>query len=381
VIRTENIISAAREATRIDDPIDDTTLENLSRYVTAVNREARLSDAGKVGVQGWLVGALVNRLRVERYAQEHPDLLERPIERPMFVFGFPRSGTTLAVNLLNQDPARRGFLRWQAEDPIPPVKAGEMRTDPRCLAKQIQLEEEAKLMPHIAAMHFEDADSVTECQLSMIHTFCTHMFEAVTEVPSWRAWFLGTSYLPTFRYQKRLLQIMQSETPGRWLLKNPWHALFLKDLTAVYPDAQYVMTHRDPMDVVPSYCDLIKAYRGLYSDEIDLKNIAESTLDIFGRIALGAIDHKRVHGAGSIYDLHYQALMRDPIDEMKKLYRHFDEPWTETIEETMKKFLAKNPQGKHGQHDYSLEEFGLSPEVIRTRFAEYCREFNVGQSS
>jgi Sulfotransferase family len=381
MIRTDDIISAARQATHIDDPIDDRTLENLSRYVTALNREARLSEAGKVGIQGTLVGALRNRLRVERYAKEHPELLERPIERPMFVFGFPRTGTTLAVNLLNQDPARRGFLRWQAEDPIPPAKSGAMRTDPRCLAKQAQLEEEAKLMPHIAAIHYEDADSVTECQLSMCHTFCTHMFEAVTEVPSWRAWFLDTSYLPTFHYHKRLLQVMQSETPGRWLLKNPWHALFLKDLTTVYPDARYVMAHRDPVEVVASYCSLVKTFRGLYSDDVDLKNIADTTLDIFDRMARGALAHKQVHGAACIYDLHYGALLRNPIGEMKKLYRHFDEPWTEAAERNMKKFLAKNPQGRHGRHAYSLQEFGLSPELVRARFADYCRQFNVEQTT
>jgi hypothetical protein len=381
MIRTDDIISGARQATNIDDPIDPIALENLNRYVAALNREARLSEAGTMGMQSQLMGAMANRLRVERYAKEHPELLERPIERPMFVFGFPRSGTTLAVNLLNQDPARRGYLRWQAEDPIPPAKAGGMRTDPRCLAKQVQLDEEAKLMPHIAAIHYEKADWVTECQLSMLHTFCTHMFEAVTEVPSWRAWFLSTSYLPTFRYHKRLLQVMQHETPGRWLLKNPWHALFLKDLTTVYPDARYVMTHRDPVDVVPSYCSLLRAYRGLYSDDLDLKNIADTTLDIFERMARGALAHKQAHGAASIYDLHYVALMRDPIGEIRKVYRHFGEPFTDETVQNMEQFVAENPQGKHGRHTYSLEEFGLNAEIVRARFADYYRQFGVEQTA
>jgi hypothetical protein len=141
-----------------------------------------------------------------------------------------------------------------------------------------------------------------------------------------------------------------------------------------------VMTHRDPVDVVASYCSLVKTFRGLYSDDIDLKNIADTTLDIFDRMARGALAHKQVHGAASIYDLHYGALMQNPIGEMKKLYRHFDEPWTEAAEENMKKFLAKNPQGRHGRHAYSLEEFGLSPEIVRARLADYCRQFNVEQT-
>jgi hypothetical protein len=207
------------------------------------------------------------------------------------------------------------------------------------------------------------------------------MFEAVTEVPSWRAWFLETTFLPTFRYHKRLLQVLQSETPGRWLLKNPWHPLFLKDITAVYPDARFVMTHRDPVEVVGSYCSLVKTFRRLFSDQVDLANIAETTLDIFDRIAAGALAHKRRHGAASIYDLHYGALMRDPIGEIKKVYRHFDEPWSDATEQAMHQFLARNPKGRFGRHVYALEEFGLTAEGVRAHFAEYCRQFGVEAAS
>jgi hypothetical protein len=236
-------------------------------------------------------------------------------------------------------------------------------------------------MPHIAAIHYEDADSVTECQLSMLQDFCSHMLESVTEVPSWRAWFLQTSYLPTFRYHKRLLQVMQAEQKGRWLLKNPWHALFLDDLTTVYPDAQLIMTHRDPVQVVGSFCSLVKNFRRLFSDDIDLKNIADSTVDIFQRMYRGALTHKAKHGEGSIYDLQYDALMRDPIGEMRKLYRRFDEPWTQATEEAMKTFLGKNPQAKRGRHFYSLEEYGLTPEYVREQFADYCRRFKVPEAA
>ncbi len=381
MINSDEIINGARAMAGIDDPIDQRTLENLDRYLRAVNAEARLSDTGEAGIRQTLTGALYNRLRVDRYAAEHPEVLEAPIERPMFLFGFPRTGTTLAVNLINCDRARRGYLRWEAEDPIPPVKAGELRTDPRYFAKQAKLEEEARLMPQIAAIHYEDADSVTECQLSMIQDFCSHMLESVTEVPSWRAWFLHTSYLPTFRYHKKLLQVMQAEQKGRWLLKNPWHALFLDDLTTVYPDAQLVMTHRDPVEVVGSFCSLVKTFRSLFSDDIDLRNIADSTVDIFQRMYRAALAHKAKHGEGSIYDLQYDALIRDPIGEIRKLYRHFEEPWTGAIEEAMKTFLGKNPQAKHGRHVYSLEEYGLTPAYVREQFADYCCRFKVPKAA
>ena len=70
----------------------------------------------------------------------------------------------------------------------------------------------------------------------------------------------------TSGYHKRLLQLLQAEAPGRWTLKNPWHPLFLDTLSDVYPDAQLVMTHRDPADVVGSSCNLIKVVRQLTSE-------------------------------------------------------------------------------------------------------------------
>ncbi len=66
-------------------------------------------------------------------------------------------------------------------------------------------------------------------------------------IPSYGDWFLHrASYLPAFAFHKQLLQLLQAENGGRWTLKNPWHPLFLNDLLTTYPDAQFVMTHRDP---------------------------------------------------------------------------------------------------------------------------------------
>jgi hypothetical protein len=69
-----------------------------------------------------IVNILANRLRVEDYLAKHPELLRRPADRPMFVFGLPRTGTTLTINRLHADPARRPLLRWEALDSVPPLR-------------------------------------------------------------------------------------------------------------------------------------------------------------------------------------------------------------------------------------------------------------------
>jgi len=87
--------------------------------------------------------------------------------------------------------------------------------------------------------------------------------------------------------------------------------------------------------------------------------------------------YKEKHGWDSIYDLQYADVMRDPIGEIKKIYSYFDEPWSLEAETAMRSFLNTNPKGKFGKHEYSLEEYGLTKEIVRQRFGDYCDLFNI----
>ena len=377
MLDTDQIIAAAKAQTGFSELDDPGILEGLGVYVQALNTEARLTERGEQSMRNWMVDTLVNRLKVDDHLARHPELLARPIDKPMFVFGLPRTGTTLAINLLHADPARRSALRWEVLDSVPPPKADALSSDPRYQREQARLEMTVKHAPHIAAIHYEDADSPTECQFIMSQSFCAQVFDAQVNVPSYRRWFLGADYGPAFRYHRRFLQLLQSDAPGRWTLKNPWHPLFLDDLTAVYPDAQLVMTHRDPAEVVGSACSLIRHVRAMFSDHVDLRQIAVEMIDTFDQMIARQQAFRAKHGQGAIYDLDYRALTADPLGEMKKLYRHFDEPLALQAEAAMTAYLAANAQGKHGKHTYSLEEFGLTEAGVREHFAAYCHDYDI----
>ncbi|MYM62099.1 sulfotransferase [Pseudomaricurvus sp. HS19] len=378
MIDAQQLLATARQQTGLTDIGDESVLEGLQHLVDALNNEAPLTERGWQSITGVLIRNLSNRLQVENYLQAHPQLLQQPVSKPTFVFGLPRTGTTLTINLLNADPGRRCLLRWEAFNSVPPPKAGELSSDPRCLQEQAMVDMSLKFAPHISAIHHEDADSPTECQFAMSQSFCAQYYEAIAEIPSYRHWLIHEAdYLPAFRYHKKLLQVLQSEAPGHWTLKNPWHPLFLDALTEVYPDAQLVMTHRDPVDVVASACSLIKVVRQMFSDKVDLHYIGASMMDMFAEMIRRADAYKEKHGQDSIYDLHYSALMADPLAEMKKLYAHFDEPLTAEAADAMTTMLQQNPKGKHGKHEYSLEEYGLSAAMVRERFGDYCQRYGI----
>ena len=370
-MQVQDIIAKAQSATGLSDLGDPTMREGLDRLVAASNAEARLSAGGAERWEANLVGTLSNRLRVVDYVARHPEVTEQKVDRPLFVFGLPRTGTTLTINLLSADPARRCLMRWEALNSAPPAKAGEQRTDPRCVAEREKLAMSIKYMPHIAAIHYEDADGPTECQYPMSLSFCSQIFESTVNVPSYRDWFMGADYLPAFKFHKQVLQVLQSQNGGRWVLKNPWHPLFLDALTSVYPDAQLVMTHRDPVEVVGSACSLLRHVRPIFSDTVDLREIAAQTIDTFDHMIARQNAFRDKHGQDAIYDIQYSDQLRDPIGQMRKLYARFDEPFTPEAEAAMTRLLADNPQGKHGKHEYSLEKFGLTAEGVRRHFKDY----------
>ena len=150
----------------LDDFGDPAMFEGLEVLVNALNTEAALTASGEQRLAASITATLANRLRVEDYLKANPALLDAAVERPTFVFGLPRTGTTLAINLLGADPARRVFMRWEAFATVPPAAKGARRSDPRCREEQARLDMSLKYVPHISAMHHEDADSNCECQFA-----------------------------------------------------------------------------------------------------------------------------------------------------------------------------------------------------------------------
>ena len=103
----------------------------MNLVVDGLNNEAKLNAIGEKIAEANLVGTLATRLRVEDYIEKHPEVLSHPIEKPLFVLGPPRTGTTLLINLLSVDPALRCLLRWESSDPVPPPKNSELHAGPR----------------------------------------------------------------------------------------------------------------------------------------------------------------------------------------------------------------------------------------------------------
>ena len=144
-MRKEEIITAASARCGLADFGDPAFLEGLERLLDAYADEAGFTERGSQMAHDMLIETLATRMKVEDWLKRHPELLERPVEKPLFVFGLPRTGTTLAINLLASDPASRSFLRWEIYDPMPPARPEELHAGPRFDAQSRQERDGAEI--------------------------------------------------------------------------------------------------------------------------------------------------------------------------------------------------------------------------------------------
>jgi hypothetical protein len=177
---------------------------------------------------------------------------------------------------------------------------------------------------------------------------------------------------------RRQLQYLQWRCPAeRWVLKSPAHLWFLDALLAVYPDACIVQTHRDPVKVLPSVASLVCGWRSLYEGDVDARAIGRWQVELYAGMLESCLRERPRHDPRQFFDLHFREVLADPLAAVRRIYAHFGFDWSDAAERSLRDWHAVHPQGKHGEHRYSAEQFGLVPAEVAERFARYSEHFGV----
>jgi len=371
------LAQARRRADDLD--FEDTTfLEGLTRLLHALVTEARLNLLGRIVARDGILGHLVTRLRLEQDRRGHPEIAAQRIDRPIVITGLPRSGSTLLHSLMAQDPANRVPQMWEMVTPSPPPDTATYERDPRIEALERRLRWFDRLAPEFKKIHSVGARSPEECVVILSHSFLSTQFCSMYVVPSYQSWVRSQSQLPAYRLHRRFLQQLQWRCNGdRWVLKAPAHLHALAELCAVYPDIGVIMTHREPLEVLPSEASLHTVLRQTFSDAVDPaavgREVTELTADEL-YVGLKARD-QGCAPPERFLDVRYRDLVRDPIGTVYRVYAHFDIPFTTMAETRMRRYLADSPKDKHGAHVYSLAQFGLDADEERERYRDYRERF------
>jgi hypothetical protein len=381
-LNEQSLLDAARRRTGLTDFGDEGFREPLRVLLRAYEEESELNAFGRK-FAGWSVLVLLcNRLRVQQQIAAHPEILDQPVRRPLFVLGLPRTGTTLLYNLLACDPKSRPLLMWEAIAPASRPGEEGKSPDPRIRRTSHALRLLRRLAPDLSTIHPVTADGPEECSRLLLNTFVTMYAVMENHVPSYQQWLLGQPPAvleAAYRDYYRQLQVLQWQRPprGHWVLKSPVHLFALHALLTVFPDAAVVQLHRDPHKVVPSLCSLFAVYQGMASDRTGNRQLGAEVLELCVEGLRRGLDAREAVEPGRVYDLRYTDLMADPIAAIRTIYKHFGYDSNEEFYRAAARWHRDNPQHKHGKHRYDLDQFGLTGAMIERAMGPYCRQYGI----
>jgi len=368
------VMRAIRRAGSDDFGAEDGWRDGLERLCIDFRGPARLSPIGRIAADRHLVDLLTNRARLEADRAAHPEIAGRAIERPLFIVGLPRTGTTILHLLLAQDPAHRVPEVWEVMHPAPAEGPAPLR-----IARAgRELAWMHRLAPELKRTHPLAPRLAQECIAIDRHTLQSHEFQTTHTVPGYQAWYESRALEPVYRFHKRFLQWLDWQRPGqRWVLKAPAHLFGLDALLRVYPDAAIVQTHRDPLTVMASLASLGTTLRRAFGDGVDPIAVGREKAKRWGDGLLAAVA-ARADGrlpAAPFLDLAYADIVADPIASVSRIYDRFGFEFSAEAEASMREFLARHPKDKHGRHRYCPEDFGLDRDAEQARFAAYRARF------
>ncbi len=379
----EAVLSAAREATGLSDFGKEGFRERLRIWLQSFEEDTDLGPLGRAGMFGDAVRYASNRLRLEDLLRRHPEILDQRIDRPIIIAGLPRSGTTHLVNILAADPRLRSMPLWESMEPIPapddtPTVAGE---DPRYTRTREVWGQFEQILPLMPAMHEMAPDHVHEDIELQGLDFSTYLPEWLSRPRRWQEYYFAHDQTPHYAYGKKVLQALTwLQGPDRWVMKSPPHMENLQPLRSTYPDATFVITHRDPLAVLQSAITMIAYGDRIRRQRIDLKELADYWIQRIEHLLQACVRDRDSMPEEQTIDVLFHDYMDDQKSVIERVYTMADLPMTADAARQIDHYLSANPRGKHGKVLYDLGgDFGVDIPALRERFSFYYDRFPVAK--
>jgi hypothetical protein len=378
-LREDALLADAVAQTGLEDfgdDLDDGWWRTPFSLLVRIHRDApQLSAAGRLATYAQFVGLLKNRLLLRDYLRRHPEAAAVAVTAPIIICGLPRTGTTHLHNLMGADPALRSLPYWEANEPVPlPGEQPDQRQARTAGGLQIL----NACVPYFVRMHEMTTDHVHEEIALLQMAFASQVFESLGFLAEYREWVVATDQTPAYEYMKRCLAVLahQRGAGKRWVLKSPQHLEQFAVLRRVFPDATYVVTHRDPVAVCASLATMMSYLARLSIDHPDPVAIGGFWIDRIDTVLRRCVADRELLPPDQSIDVYFDEFMADDLAMVERIYGLAGQPFGAASRGAMATYLADHPRGRHGGVVYDLAgDFGVTAAALEERFAYYTDRF------
>ncbi len=389
------VTQAETYARRMDVPFEETypawKLEGLKQLIEALKSpEAGLRRTSISHVIYGLTRALRNNAMLAWERGQHPEIERQVIERPVFVAGINRTGTTFLHRILSRDPQFWALRRYELTEPV--LSTGEYATvawtenDPRRVYAEEVLTASGAI-DALAGLHRVDMSEPEEDFMLLWLAFRTWAFTVAHYVPAYARWLAAAGSREVYAHHRYVMQNFawqhrQREPKGQryWLLKMPFHLRELEALLEAYPDAVFIQTHRDPVQVMASWNSIAERIRGFSTEPRPPLETGAEQLEFMSGMLNDAMRFRTSNPAleERWIDVRYTDLIDDPMAVVGDIYAQFGWPLEPPVVDKMQQWLTlqEEQRKQEPRHEYRLEDYGLTPEDVNEAFAPYC-EMNL----
>ena len=380
-------------AERAGVPFDQTCpawmREGLRHLVQALNApEAELLERRVPHVAYALNRQLRANAALAGERHRHPEIEREIIDRPIFIVGINRTGTTLLHRLMARDRRFWTVRRYELTEPVLPTgKYGTVaRTadDPRRRYLK-ELMAATGIADRFVGLHHIDIDEPEEDFPLLRLAFSAWIDTVAYHVPDYGAWLAETGSSHAYAHHRRVMQHLtwqrrqrESDAHGRWLLKMPFHLMELEALLEAYPDARFIQTHREPRQFMGSWNSMVERIRSMTTEPRPNSDIGAEQLALMSGMLNRAMQFRssRPELEERWIDLSYFDLVENPLTVVERIHERFGWRLEPCARDDMDAWLFRQAELRRQEppHRYSLEDFGLTPEAVDAAFAPY-RDF------
>ena len=398
-LRVEHLLARVEHhARRLELPTERVCPEwmrtGLRRLVASIEAsDAPVPESKQAHVAHYFCRTLRSNAALAKERYEHPEMEREELAQPVFVLGPNRTGTTLLHRLLACDERWWALRTYELDDPIPPAGDYAARAstsaDPRRAAAE-DWQTAFGISRLLGGVHDIGTDDPEEDFPLLQRAFASWSFTMFYRVPDYLRWLARTGSRSAYAHHRSLLQQYgwhrrqrQADHLGQWLLKMPFHLMELEMLVETYPDALFIMTHREPRQFMGSWNSLVARLRSLSIAERPPRETGAEQLAFMGDMLDRAMQFRNAHPElePRWMDVHFTDLVAHPLEVVRRVYERLLRRRLEpAVAAGMVEWLAWQAQHRRRQalHEYALADYGLTPEMVDSRFARY-REFALAK--